>query len=334
MKNFTFIDLFSGLGGFRIALEKVGGTCVFSSEINSHASLMYETNFGEKPNGDITKIKTIDIPNFDILCAGFPCQAFSIAGKQLGFEDTRGTLFFEICRIVQEKKPKVIFLENVKNLTVHDKGNTFKKIISSLENLGYYVSYKILNAKDFGIPQNRERIIIVASLNKKLNFNNLKYSDKKINIEHILEEEFDNKNYLEKSTYTILDEKHIKENSKSGLIFAGFINKTMRKNVDISKSQLSRNHRQPNRIYRYDGTHPTLSSQESSGRYYILLKNGNVRKLSLLECYKLMGFPVDFKLIGSKNNLYQRIGNSVCIRMIESVAKLIKSEILFDYDKN
>ncbi len=329
MDKFTFIDLFAGLGGFRIALENIGGTCVFSSEINEHAASIYKHNFGDYPSGDITKIEASSIPNFDILCGGFPCQAFSIAGKKLGFEDTRGTLFFEICRIVKERKPKVIFLENVKNLTLHDKGNTFKTIISSLEELGYQVSYKILNAKDFGVPQNRERIIIVATLNKKINFNHLITSKINSKIEDILD--ISNKDYLEESIYTLLEKSHIKQNKQSGLIFAGFMNKTMRNNVDPSKFYFSRNHRQPNRIYRFDGTHPTLSSQESAGRYYVLLKNGKVRKLTITECYQLMGFPKTFKLIGSKNNLFQRIGNSVCVPMIESVAQLIKKEILIDY---
>ncbi len=329
MDKFTFIDLFAGLGGFRIALEKIGGKCVFSSEINEHATLIYKHNFGELPNGDITKISAKYLPDFDILCAGFPCQAFSIAGKKLGFEDTRGTLFFEICRIAKEKKPKVILLENVKNLTLHDKGNTFKTIISSLEDLGYHVSYKILNAKDFGVPQNRERIIIVATKDKKINFNNLKTSKITPKIEDILDS--NNQDYLEESTYTILEQKHIKQNQQSGLIFAGFMNKTMRNKVDPSKFYFSRNHRQPNRIYRFDGTHPTLSSQESAGRYYVLMPNNKVRKLTINECYQLMGFPKTFKLIGSKNNLFQRVGNSVCVPMIESVARLIKKEILIDY---
>ncbi len=328
MKQIKFIDLFCGLGGFRIALESLGGKCVFSSEINEHACLIYQHNFGELPSGDITTIDAKNIPNFDILCGGFPCQAFSIAGKKLGFEDTRGTLFFEICRIIKEKQPKVVLLENVKNLTLHDKGRTFKTIVSSLEELGYLVSYKILNAKDFGVPQNRERIIIAATKTKKLNFEQLITINNPAKIEDILD---NNKDYLDKFSYTLLEKKHVKKNKQSGLIFAGFLNKTMRNNVDPSKFYFSRNHRQPNRIYRWDGTHPTLSSQESAGRYYVLLKNGKVRKLTINECYKLMGFPKNFKLIGSKNNLFQRIGNSVCIPMISAVGELIKNEILIDY---
>lgn len=321
MKNFTFIDLFAGIGGFRIAMEQFGGRCVFSSEINPHACQMYEANYNDTPHGDITKIKDSDIPDFDILCAGFPCQAFSIAGKKMGFEDTRGTLFFEICRILKAKKPKVVFLENVKNLTKHDNGKTLAVILKSLQDLGYFVSYKILNAKDFGVPQNRERIIIVGSLEKEFNFSKLNYSNKSSIIEDILETDT---HYLDECSYTLLDK--TEQNKSSGLVFAGFINKTLRKGTDPLKTHLSRVHRQPNRIYRYDGCHPTLSSQESAGRYYILLKNNRVRKLTINECYKLMGFPPNFKLIGAKNQLYQRIGNSVCVSMMVAVTEQITKQ--------
>ena len=148
-EKFTFIDLFAGIGGFRIALESLGGKCVFSSEINEHAISMYKENFGDDSKCDITKLDPSLLPNFDILCGGFPCQAFSICGKQEGFNDaTRGTLFFDICRILKEKKPKVFILENVKNLEKHDKGNTLFIMLKALNELGYSVSYKVLNAKD------------------------------------------------------------------------------------------------------------------------------------------------------------------------------------------
>lgn len=318
MKNFTFIDLFAGIGGFRLAMEKFGGQCVFSSEINHHASIMYEQNYGDKPFGDITKIEAKDIPNFDVLCAGFPCQAFSIAGRKKGFDDTRGTLFFDICRIVSEKKPKVLFLENVKNLIKHDKGRTLDVILSKLKELNYHVSYELLNAKHFGVPQNRERIIIVASITKSFDFSKVNRNQKEISIQDILEL---NEEYLESSSYTILNK--VEQNKLSGLIFTGYINKTLRNGIDPNKKHLSRVHRQPNRIYRYDGCHPTLSSQESAGRYYVLLKNNHVRKLTINECYRLMGFPLNFKLVGAKNQLYQRVGNSVCVNMMAAVAEQI-----------
>lgn len=163
--SFKFIDLFAGIGGFRMALQNVGGKCVFSSEWDTQAQKTYFANYGEVPFGDITLRSTKDyIPdNFDVLCAGFPCQPFSISGKQKGFEDTRGTLFFDICEIISEKQPKVVFLENVKHLVHHDGGNTLKTILQKLEELGYKVSWKVLNGSDFGVPQNRERIIIIGS---------------------------------------------------------------------------------------------------------------------------------------------------------------------------
>jgi len=160
-KNFKFIDLFAGIGGIRLGFESMGGKCVFSSEWDEQACITYSANFNEVPYGDITKIKTSDIPDFDILLGGFPCQPFSIIGDKEGFKhETQGTLFFEIERILKEKKPPAFMLENVRNLTAHDNGKTFKIIISHLRALGYYVYSKVLNALDFGVPQKRERIII------------------------------------------------------------------------------------------------------------------------------------------------------------------------------
>ena len=162
-QKFTFIDLFAGIGGIRLGFEAAGGKCVFSSEFDEDACITYEANFGEHPSGDITKINASDIPDFDILLAGFPCQAFSIIGKKEGFaNETSGTLFFDIERILKEKMPKAFMLENVKNLTAHDKGKTFRIIMSHLEALGYHVYAKVLNALDYGVPQKRERIIIVG----------------------------------------------------------------------------------------------------------------------------------------------------------------------------
>lgn len=317
MKNFTFIDLFSGLGGFRLALEYLGGQCLFSSEINPHACEIYEKNFGDNPFCDITKIQPSVLPSFDVLCAGFPCQAFSIAGKKKGFEDTRGTLFFDVCRIVKEKQPKIILLENVKNLTQHDYGKTFSTIISSLEDLNYHVYFKILNANDFSIPQNRERIIIVA-VHKLFSEKTFDFHFEKmpsVTLSSILEK---NHTILPPSEYTILPPEFHKI-QKSGLIFCGYRNKNIRKvGVKDNSLHLSRTHKQPNRIYHVNGNHPTLSSQESSGRYFVY-DNEHVFQLTLLECFRLMGFPDNYVKIGSKSHLYNRIGNSICIPMIYHV---------------
>ena len=161
-KDFKFIDLFAGIGGIRIAFESVGGKCVFSSEVDIHAQKTYQTNFGEEPHGDITKVNPLDIPDFDVLCAGFPCQPFSQAGYKLGFEDTRGTLFFNIAEIIKEKKPKAFFLENVRGLLKHDEGKTFQVIEKVIEELGYSFYYKIVRASDFNLPQHRPRLFMVG----------------------------------------------------------------------------------------------------------------------------------------------------------------------------
>ena len=161
-KSFKFIDLFAGIGGIRIPFQELGGECVFTSEWDKFAQKTYRINFGETPNGDITKIESESIPDFDILLGGFPCQPFSQAGLKRGFSDTRGTLFFEIERIIKDKRPKAFLLENVKQLRGHDKGRTLKVILEHLDILNYYVKYEVLRARDFGVPQNRERIYIVG----------------------------------------------------------------------------------------------------------------------------------------------------------------------------
>ena len=329
MTQITFADLFCGIGGFRLALNNNGFKCVFSGEINPHACLMYKENFGDNPYCDISKFNPEEIPDFNILCAGFPCQAFSIAGNKNGFNDTRGTLFFDLCRIIDIKKPDVLLLENVKNLLNHDNGNTFNVIKTNLDNLGYNVFYEVLNAIDFNIPQNRERIILVCLKRKStlLKSNNFDFSlinkNKNIHLNSILEKE--NFVFLNPNEYTLIDNP---KTQKSGLIFSGYRNKKQRINgVKDNTQHLSRSHKQPNRIYDSNGTHPTLSSQESSGRYFILIDN-KVRKLTLLECYRLMGFPDSFIKSGSQTNLYNRIGNSVCIPMIDSVANAIKIQLL------
>ena len=321
-----FIDLFAGIGGFRVAFEKNNYECVFSSEINDHACKMYKENFGDNPYCDITTLDVKKLPDFDVLCAGFPCQAFSISGKQKGFyDDARGTLFFDICRILEYKKPKVFVLENVQNLEKHDKGNTLRIMLASLQKLGYSVQYKVLNAKDFGVPQNRERIIIVGNnINKYFDFDKIETHPVE-SMQPFLDKEGDFE-YLDKNEYTLI--KDYKKQQKSGLIFIGYRNKKMRSiGVRPGTENLSRVHKQPNRIYSSKGIHPTIASQETSGRYFIL-DNNKVRKLTIDECYRFFGFPDDFKKIGSKANLYERIGNSVCVNMISEVAKQVKIQLI------
>lgn len=325
--KFTFIDLFAGVGGFRMALQNAGGKCVYSSEWDAQAKKTYCANFGEVPFGDITKAATKSyIPReFDVLCAGFPCQPFSISGKQKGFEDTRGTLFFDVCQIVEEHQPKVVFLENVKHLVHHDGGRTLSTILEKLKDLGYEVSWRILNASDFGVPQNRERIIIIAAKGKPFDFDLLTKEPRKI-MKDVLDST-GNFEYLDPSEYTILEQ--MKCQPASGLIFAGYRNKSIRKvGVRPGTEHLSRVHKQPNRIYSVNGIHPTLPSQETSGRFYVLTEDNRVRKLTISECWRLMGFPDNYVKVSGVGQQYRQVGNSVCVMMIECIAKEIYNQFL------
>ncbi len=224
--TYKFIDLFAGIGGFRLGFEKPGFTCVFSSEIDTHAQEMYLANFGERPEGDIKKINIKIIPSFDVLLAGFPCQPFSIAGEKKGFNDIRGTLFFDIATIVEYHQPKVIVLENVKHFKNHDHGNTLKTVLKTLNQLGYTSSWTLLNAKDFGVPQNRERTIIIGCLDKiKFDFEQLEKKASK-RLKDILENDQEKFEYLIEDEYTLINNP---KQQLSGIIFAGYRNKNIRK---------------------------------------------------------------------------------------------------------
>lgn len=256
------------------------------------------------------------------MCAGFPCQPFSISGKMKGFEDTRGTLIYHVFKIIEKRNPEVVLLENVKHLVYHDSKRTLATIIQHLEELGYVVSKKVLNASDFGIPQNRERIIIIGHKNKKFDFSKIITQAKPV-LKDFLDKENDFE-FLDEP-YTILDNQ---KKQDSGLIFAGYRNKTIRKaGVRPGTEHLSRVHKQPNRIYSTEGVHPALPSQESSGRFWILHEE-KVRKLTIDECYRIMGFPDNFKKIYNRGELYKQIGNSVAIPMIKAVGKEIKKQLL------
>lgn len=323
-----FIDLFAGIGGFRTGFEQNGFECVFSSEKNTYCQEVYKNNFGETPFGDITQIDPKDIPDFEVLLGGFPCQPFSISGKKQGFNDTRGTLFFDVCRIIQEKQPKVVVLENVKHLIHHDKKRTLKTILKSLEELGYNVTQKILNSKNFGLPQNRERIFIIGSKKGYFNFDALETKPTPI-LKDFLDEK-GNFEYLKKSEYTLIE---YPKTQPTGLRFVGYRNKNMWKTgVRPNTEHLSRVHRQPNRIYSVEGVHPTIPSQETSGRFFIYLPDvDKVRKLTIDECYRIMGFPDNFKKHDRIGEQYKQIGNSVAISVIDAVSKqIIKQGLLND----
>lgn len=324
--SFTMIDLFAGIGGFRMGAEREGGACLFSSEWDEYAQKTYFANYGEVPYGDITLEATKQhIPeHFDLLTAGFPCQPFSISGKKKGFEDTRGTLIYEVFEIISRHRPRVVMLENVKHLLHHDKGNTFRVIIDSLSDLGYNVTWAVLNATNFGVPQNRERIIIVGTRDEFKPFSFARLTQKRSDLPSLidfLDKEGDFE-YLNEG-YTLIDDP---KSQVSGLIFAGYLNKKIRTNgVREGTMHLSRVHKQPNRIYDVKGVHPTLPSQESSGRFWIH-NEGVVRKLTISECYRIMGFPDDFKRIVPLSEQYRQIGNSVCVPMVQSIIHEMKSQ--------
>ncbi len=321
--EFTFIDLFAGIGGFRLPMQQAGGRCIFSSEFNPAAQEVYNANYGEYPFGDITKIPLENIPRHDILAAGFPCQPFSISGKMKGFEDTRGTLIYNVFKIIEAKNPSVVFLENVKHLIHHDNGRTLQTILAGLTNLGYKPSFSILNASDFGVPQNRERLIIIAHRERVFDFSKIKKTPSPA-LKEILDTDQSAFEYLEEP-YTLIDSP---KKQPSGLIFVGYRNKKIRKaGVRPGTENLSRVHKQPNRIYSIDGIHPALPSQETSGRFWIY-DGKNVRKLTINECYKLMGFPSNFIRSNSITEQYRQIGNSVCIPMIRSITEQIKQQLL------
>jgi len=306
--KFKFIDLFAGIGGIRLGYQKVGGKCVFSSENNKFAKVTYEANFGEVPFGDITLIDEKSIPDHDVLLAGFPCQPFSIAGvskknslgRETGFLDkTQGTLFFDIARILKEKRPKAFMLENVKNLLSHDKGKTFKVIYNTLDKLNYSLHFQVIDGKHF-VPQHRERIIIVG-FNKEIfngneKFNFPKLSDKKRAIKEILEKNPDNKYTLSDKLWNYLQNYAARHKAKGNGFGYGL--------TDL------------------DGVSRTLSARYyKDGSEILIPQEGlNPRRLTPRECAKLQGFPDNFIIPVSDNQAYRQFGNSVVTPLINAVA--------------
>tara|TARA_Y100000389_G_C17468032_1_gene527509 strand:- start:1118 stop:2164 length:1047 start_codon:yes stop_codon:yes gene_type:complete len=341
IQKVRFIDLFSGIGGFHSAITKVlpGSECVLASDIDDKARQTYLNNYDIMPHGDIKDLDIANIPKHDVLCAGFPCQAFSIAQwkKAKGFNDERGMLFFELMKIVRHHKPRMLFLENVANLVRMEKGSVFKCILDELQSQGYSVSWEILSPRQFGIPQNRERVYIVCHLPKEnikeFDFTDLKERKIQCTLQKILEDSdsIPEESWIDATKYTLLDAQHLKTQPKSGLIFRGYINAPLRKKgTKPNTSHLSRVHKQPMRIYSSDGTHPTLSSSETSGRYRIYdEKQKKVRCLTLNECYALMGFDKSFIKHDKKGTAYKQIGNSVCIGVLEAILhEVLKQGIL------
>jgi len=307
-QNFTFIDLFAGIGGFRIAAYRNGGVCVFSSEWDSNSQRTYNVNFNEIPYGDITKIDEKLIPDHDILFGGFPCQAFSISGKMRGFNDIRGTLFFDIARIIKQKKPKMILLENVKNFAKHDGGRTLKTILKTLDDLGYDVFHEILRSSDYGVPQARERIYLVG-FRKIYKIKSFKYPEKLEGKEtKVVEDILETKKYIDAR---VIDK---------AVTYLG------RKNSVIDKRRPERlgyfnKGGQGERVYAISSAGITLSAYgggaaSKTGAYLI---DGIVRKLSPRECARMQGFPEDFEIPVSTNLALKQFGDSVSIPVVQLI---------------
>ncbi len=313
---FTFIDLFAGIGGMRLAFEEAGGHCVYSNEWNKYSQQTYFANFGEQPDGDITQVEASSIPDHDVLVAGFPCQPFSIAGvskkqslgRATGFEDkTQGTLFFDVCRILKEKRPKAFMLENVKNLCSHDRGRTFKVILESLDELDYEVFHQVIDGQNF-VPQHRERILIVGFDRKRFgkdiqfNFDITPVYPKPV-IRDILEPEVDKKYTLSDKLWTYLQNYAAKHKAAGNGFGYG--------------------------IAPLNGVSRTLSARYYKDGSEILIEQdgSNPRKLTPRECARLQGFPDTFKIPVSDTQAYKQFGNSVVVPLMANVAKLIAHEI-------
>lgn len=314
--NFTFIDLFAGIGGMRLAFEEAGGECVYSNEWNKFSQQTYMANFGDMPDGDITQVNADDIPAHDVLVAGFPCQPFSIAGvskknslgRATGFADkTQGTLFFDVCRILEAKRPKAFMLENVKNLCSHDKGKTFKVITESLNELGYEVFYKVIDGQAF-VPQHRERIIIVGFDRERygsffdFEFNIIPKEPKPV-IADILEKEVSEKYTLSDKLWIYLQNYAAKHKAAGNGFGYG--------------------------IAPLDGVSRTLSARYyKDGSEVLIEQDGkNPRKLTPRECARLQGFPDTFAIPVSDTQAYRQFGNSVVVPLMAAVAKLIINKI-------
>ena len=324
--KFKFIDLFAGIGGFRIAMQNLGGKCVYSSEWDEQAKKTYYHNFGEIPFGDITKDETKNyIPNsFDLLCAGFPCQAFSIAGRRGGFEDTRGTLFFDVAEIIKKKKPKAIFLENVKGLFNHDRGKTLKTILNVLRNdLNYYVpNPEIVNAKDFGLPQNRERIFIVG-FREDLNINNFEYPKplkKKVNFIDIREENEVSVKYYLSTQYLDTLVKHKKRHEAKGNGFGYEIipDNEIANAIVVGGMGRERNLVVDDRLTNF------VPITHIKGK----VNRKGIRKMTPREWARLQGFPDDFVIPVADASAYKQFGNSVAVPAIQATAKKIIERII------
>lgn len=322
--TFQFIDLFAGIGGMRMAFQNLGGKCVFSSEWDLYAQKTYYENYGEVPFGDITEIDENSIPEHDVLVAGFPCQAFSIAGRRGGFEDTRGTLFFDVARIIRAKRPRAIFLENVKGLVNHDRGKTLEVILNTLRNdLGYYVPEpQIINAVDFGVPQNRERIFIVGfspetGINEFTypapNPNNLRFID-------IREENPVSVKYYLSTQYlqTLREHKARHEEKGNGFGYSIIPDDEIANAIVVGGMGRERNLVIDNRLT--DFTPVTNIKGE--------VNREGIRKMTPREWARLQGFPDEFDIVVSDAQAYKQFGNSVAVPAVQATASVLINNLI------
>lgn len=310
MERLKFIDLFAGIGGIRIPFDEMGYECVFSSEWDKKACETYQANFGEIPQGDITKIDEKDIPSFDVCLAGFPCQAFSIMGKMQGFADTRGTMFFEVERILKYHKPKAILLENVKQLTTHDRGRTLRVILEHLDELGYHVKYKVLNALDFGVPQKRERTIIVGFLDPALTERfSFDFEKKPYDLAKVLEDD----SMVDPSLFAseMIREKRKASVEGKNVFYPSVWHENKSGNISVLDYSCA---------------------LRTGASYNYLLVNG-VRRFTSRELLRLQGFPDTYRIVVSNQEIRRQTGNSVAVPMIREVAKEIDA-LLRGEDKN
>jgi DNA (cytosine-5)-methyltransferase 1 len=310
LSDYRFIDLFCGIGGFHSALSSFGAKCVFASDINMEARKIYKQNFKIEPFGDIKSVKEDKIPVHDILCAGFPCQAFSISGTQQGFTDEKsGSLFFEIIRIAKYHKPRILFLENVANLEAHDNGKSLERIKNELKDIGYITFAKVLNALDYNVPQCRKRIYIVA-FHEELGIHEFAFPNAvkaKKHLKDVLQpSEKVSKDYVIEREYSL----------REG--YNDLVATPQNPYIRIGEIGLGR---QGERIYSIDGCATTLSASGGGlgGRTGMYLIDGKIRKLTPRECARLMGFRDSFVHAGSAHQSYQQFGNSVVVDVLQHI---------------
>lgn len=316
---FKMIDLFAGIGGIRIAFEANGVKCVKSSEIDKYACETYINNFGEAPLGDITMISPDDLPDFDIIAGGFPCQPFSLGGLRKGFEDTRGTLFFEVARLIGDRKPKAFFLENVEGIVNHDGGKTLEVIEDTLRDLGYIFQWKVMNACDYGIPQNRKRWYCVGFRND-LNIG-FEGQDDTYKVKYRFPEKCDLKYTVNDIVKPISSEEYnVSETCKKNI--EKFLPDYLVSEKYIEGSVILANEIRPSRCnFRSDGVSPCLTAKMGTGGNNVPVYVEEMRKLTENECLRIMGFPDWYKIAPNCMHSYKQIGNSVVVTIVSELAK-------------